>query len=174
MGWWQRIPLLANVDVLSLDDNQGDILETFKFRQSVARPDFLDMYMTVEGTLLFSECEPKVIIDDRTLETGLCLWVQYQNNGRRERAWRAQMFMMEFPDNFRAVHPNMEPLDGVLIYMEPEELGDEDPDPEVILEDEPSVIPLLVLVVGGGPIKMIGLICNVRSWKSTRATDEMM
>lgn len=116
-----------------VEDNQGDILEIFKFRQSVARPDFLDMYMTVDGTVLFTECEPKLIIDDHTLETGLCLWVQFENNGTRERAWRAQMVMEEFPDHFRDVHLNMNPLDSALIYME----EDEDPDPEEILEDEP-------------------------------------
>ncbi|KAJ5247417.1 hypothetical protein N7468_002400, partial [Penicillium chermesinum] len=93
-----------------LEDNQGNILDIFKFRQSLARPDFLDVCMTVKGTLLFSDCFPKLIIDDYTLETGLCLWVQYQNNGRPERAWRAQMFMDEFPLFFLAVHANSDPL----------------------------------------------------------------
>ncbi|KAJ5674351.1 uncharacterized protein N7477_004285 [Penicillium maclennaniae] len=116
-----------------VEDNQGDILDIFKFRQSVARPDFLDMYMTVNGTVLFTECEPKLIIDDYTLETGLCLWVQFENNGTRERAWRAQMVMEEFPDHFRDVHLNMNSLDSVLTYLE----EDEDPHPEEILEDEP-------------------------------------
>ncbi|KAJ5094623.1 hypothetical protein N7456_010484, partial [Penicillium angulare] len=120
-----------------LEDNQGDILESFKFRQSVARPDFLDVHMTVEGTALFSDCLPKLIIDDRTLETGLCLWVQYENNGRRGRAWRAQMLMMEFPHFFRCIHPNSDPMDEVLMHLDPEGLGDDDPDPEVVLEDEP-------------------------------------
>lgn len=118
-----------------LEDNQGNILDTFKFRQSLARPDFLDVCLTVEGTLLFSDCFPKLIIDDHTLETGLCLWVQYQNNGRRERAWRAQMFMDEFPLFFLAVHANSDPLDEVLEYMENDRLEDEDP--EVILEEKP-------------------------------------
>ncbi|OOQ88160.1 hypothetical protein PEBR_14106 [Penicillium brasilianum] len=118
-----------------LEDNQGNILDIFKFRQSLARPDFLDVCMTVEGTLLFSDCFPKLIIDDHTLETGLCLWIQYQNNGRRERAWRAQMFMDEFPLFFLAVHANSDPLDEVLEYMENDRLEDEDP--EVILEEKP-------------------------------------
>ncbi|KAJ5907678.1 hypothetical protein N7495_000360 [Penicillium taxi] len=117
-----------------MEDNQGDILEIFKFRQSVARPDFLDIYMTVDGTILFSECEPKLIIDDRTLETGLCLWVQFQNNGTRERAWRVQMVIEEFPGLFLDAYPNMTPLDSVLVYMEDYQ---EDSDPEHILEDEP-------------------------------------
>ncbi|EAU29248.1 predicted protein [Aspergillus terreus NIH2624] len=118
-----------------LEDNQGNILDTFKFRQSLARPDFLDMCVTVKGTLRFSDFFPKLIIDDRTLETGLCLWVQYQNNGRQERAWRAQMFMDEFPLFFLAVHANSELLDEVLEYMENDRLEDEDP--EVILEEKP-------------------------------------
>ena len=120
-----------------LEDNQGDILDTFKFRQSVARPDFLDVCMTVQGTLLFADCYPKLIIDDYTLETGLCLWVQYLNNGKRERAWRAQMFMDEFPLFFLEVHGNSEPLEGVLEYMENDVLDDEDLGPEVILEEKP-------------------------------------
>ena len=118
-----------------LEDNQGNILDTFKFRRSLARPDFLDMCVTVKGTLRFSDFFPKLIIDDRTLETGLCLWVQYQNNGRQERAWRAQMFMDEFPLFFLAVHANSELLDEVLEYMENDRLEDEDP--EVILEEKP-------------------------------------
>lgn len=118
-----------------LEDNQGKILDIFKLRQSLARPDFLDLCMTVRGSLLFSDCFPKLIIDDHTLQTGLCLWVQYQNNGRRERAWRAQMFTNEFPLFFLAVHANSDPLDEVLEYMENDRL--EDGDPEVILEEKP-------------------------------------
>lgn len=57
--------------LLPIEDNQGEIVEIFKFRQSVARPDFLDMHRTVDGTVLFAECEPKLIINDRTLEAGL-------------------------------------------------------------------------------------------------------
>jgi hypothetical protein len=90
--------------LLPVEDNQCDILEIFKFRQSVARPDFLDMHMTLDGTVLFTECEPKLIIDDRTLETGLGLWVQFRTNGTRERAYRTQMVMEEFPDFFRDIH----------------------------------------------------------------------
>lgn len=118
---------------LPMEDNQGDILEIFKFRQSVARPDFLDMHMALDGTVLFTECEPKLIIDDRTLETGLGLWVQFETNGTRGRAYRTQMVMDEFPDLFRDIHANMNPLDSALIYME----GDRDPDPGEILEDGP-------------------------------------
>ncbi|KAJ5613736.1 hypothetical protein N7528_007390 [Penicillium herquei] len=118
-----------------IEDNQGDILKTFKFRQSVSRPNFLDMSMTVNGTLLFLDCMPKLIIDDRTLETGLCLWVQYENNGRPQRAWRAQMFMEEFPLFFVAIHPNSDPLEEALQYMDPNGLGAENP--ELILENDP-------------------------------------
>ena len=121
-----------------LEDNQGDILDTFKFRESVARPNFVDMHMSLEGTLLFADCSPKLIIDDRTLETGLCLWVQYETDGRRERAWRVQMFTEEFPHNFRSIHPNSDPMGNILVYMEDRmNLGGEDLHPDVILEDDP-------------------------------------
>jgi hypothetical protein len=43
------------------------------------------------------------------------------------------MVMEEFPDLFRDIHANMNPVDSALIYME----GNRDPDPEEILEDEP-------------------------------------
>ncbi|KAJ5738514.1 hypothetical protein N7493_001669 [Penicillium malachiteum] len=118
-----------------LQDNQGDVLKTFKFRQSVSRPNFLDMSMTVNGTLLFWDCMSKLIIDDRTLETGLCLWVQYENNGKRQRAWRAQIFMEEFPLFLVAIHANSDPLEEALQYMDPNGLGDENP--ELILENDP-------------------------------------
>lgn len=116
-----------------MEDNRGDIFEIFKFRTCVARPDFLDMHMTLDGTVLFTECEIKLIIDDRTLETGLGLWVQFKMNGTRGRAYRTQMAMEEFPDLFRDIHGNMNTLENTLQYME----GDRDPDPEGILEDEP-------------------------------------
>lgn len=118
--------------LLPMEDNQGDILETCKFRQSVARPDFLDMHMTLNGTVVFTECEPKLIIDDRTIETGLGLWAQFQTNGARQRAYRVQMMMQEFPDLFRDIHCNMNTLETTLDYME--EGGDGDT--EEILEDE--------------------------------------
>ncbi|KAJ5322786.1 hypothetical protein N7452_011075 [Penicillium brevicompactum] len=119
--------------LLPVEDNQGDVIETCNFRQSVARPDFLDMHMTLDGTVVFKKCEPKLIIDDRTLQTGLGLWVQFQTNGTWQRAYRVQMIMQEFPDLFRDIHCNMNTLETTLDYME--EGGDADPD--VILEDEP-------------------------------------
>lgn len=40
---------------------------------------------------------PMLIIDDRTLETGLALWVQSATNGTRQRAYRSQMLIDDFP-----------------------------------------------------------------------------
>ncbi|OKO99957.1 hypothetical protein PENSUB_8174 [Penicillium subrubescens] len=118
------------------EDNQGDILETFKFRQSVARPDFLDMHMAQDGTVLFSDDGPKLIIDDRTLETGLALWVQFATNGTRQRAYRSQMLTDDFPDLFRGVHLNQDPLEIAMIHMGERE-GEGYDDLEMILEDDP-------------------------------------
>jgi hypothetical protein len=127
--------LTQNISILTpFEDNQGDILDTFKFRQSVARPDFLDMHMAQDGTVLFLDDAPKLIIDDRTLETGLALWVQFATNGTRQRAYRVQMLIDDFPDLFREVHLNQEPLEIVLDQMGEEE---EHENPEVILENDP-------------------------------------
>ncbi|KAJ5974265.1 hypothetical protein N7481_011475 [Penicillium waksmanii] len=38
--------------------NKGDIVEKFKFLQSVVRPDFLDMHMALDGTVLFADRAP--------------------------------------------------------------------------------------------------------------------
>ena len=115
------------------EDNQGDILSTFKFRLSVARPNFLDMHMALDGTVLFLDKAPKLIIDDRTLETGLALWVQFATNGTTQRAYRSQMLVDDFPNLFREVHSNQDPLEIVLEQMGEQEEHDS---PEVILEDD--------------------------------------
>jgi hypothetical protein len=117
-------------------DDQGDILQTFKFRQSVARPDFLDMHMAQDGTVLFVDNGPILIIDDRSLETGLALRVQFATNGITQRAYRSQIPIDDFPDLFREVHLNQDPLEIALIHMGERE-GDGYDDPEVILEDDP-------------------------------------
>lgn len=49
---------------MPLEGNQGDIIDTFKIQQSVARPDFLDMHMALDGTVIFRDCYAKLIIDD--------------------------------------------------------------------------------------------------------------
>jgi hypothetical protein len=120
--------------MLPFEDNQGDIVDKFKFLQSVARPNFFDIHMALDGTVLFTDTAPKLVIDDRTLETGLALWVQFESNGMRELVYRPQMLMEEFPYFYLDIHYNSEPLDNALIYMEDsiEEMG-----PESILEDEP-------------------------------------
>jgi hypothetical protein len=55
-------------------DDQGDISSMFEFRLSVARPNFMGMYMAQDGTVLLLDMAPKLIIANRTLETALALW----------------------------------------------------------------------------------------------------
>ncbi|KAL3477034.1 hypothetical protein BJX99DRAFT_270185 [Aspergillus californicus] len=116
--------------------NQGDqdIVSSFKFRQSVARPNFLDMHMAQDGTVLFTDDAPKLIIDDRTLETGLALWVEFATNGAPERAYRSQILIEDFAYLFLEVYSNMDPLRNVLDQMGEDE---EHEDPDVVLEDQP-------------------------------------
>lgn len=97
---------------LPLEDNQGDILETFKSYQSIARPNFLDMYMALDGTVLFRDYYAKLIIDDRTLKTGLGLWVEFATNGIYKKAYRAQIMMEEFAHFYREIGPgNQVPIE---------------------------------------------------------------
>ncbi|KAF4772398.1 hypothetical protein HAV15_004865 [Penicillium sp. str.  len=77
------------------------------------------MHMALDGTVLFRDCSPKLIIDDRTLETGLGLWVDFATNGIYEIARRGQIMMEEFAHFYREID------------------RDEDADPREILEDEP-------------------------------------
>ncbi|CAI7577731.1 unnamed protein product [Penicillium pancosmium] len=121
--------------LLPFEDNQGDIVDKFKFLRGVNRPDFLDMHMALDGTVLFADRAPKLIIDDRTLETGLALWVQFESNGTKERVYRVQMLMQEFVYIFLDVHYNLDSLDNALIYLEDD--LDTEPGLEDILEDEP-------------------------------------
>ena len=88
--------------------------------------------MAQDGTVLFLDKAPKLIIDDRTLETGLALWVQFATNGTTQRAYRSQMLVDDFPNLFREVHSNQDPLEIVLEQMGEQE---EHNNPEVILED---------------------------------------
>ncbi|KAJ5632589.1 hypothetical protein N7490_008928 [Penicillium lividum] len=122
---------------LPVKDNQ-DILETFKLQQSVARPDFLDMHMALDGTVLFRDCYPKLIIDDRTLETGLGLWVQFETNGSYETAYRAQIMSPDHAGCYRDIGPgNQRSIPLALQYIENGYLDlDENRDPKIILEDE--------------------------------------
>ncbi|KAJ5657220.1 uncharacterized protein N7484_000869 [Penicillium longicatenatum] len=140
----EKEALLAKYEMIMfppLEDNQGDILDTFKFHQSVARPDFLDMHMALDGTVLFRDRYPKLIIDDRTLETGLGLWVDFATNGIYEKACRAQIMMEEFGHFYRDIGPgNQIPIEQALIYIESRSIyqgRDRDTDPREILEDEP-------------------------------------
>lgn len=123
---------------MPFEENQYDLVHNFKFRQSVARPDFQDMHMTQDGTVLFANTFPKLIIDDHTLKTGLALWVQYETNGLRERIYRMQLLSSEFPDLFRGVHLNMNSLEVQLNFMEDD---DEDENMDMFWEEEPCVLP---------------------------------
>ncbi|KAJ5907696.1 hypothetical protein N7495_000378 [Penicillium taxi] len=116
---------------MPLEDNKGDIIDNFKLRQSVVRPNFLDMCMALDGTVLFVDVSPKLIIDDRTLETGLAIWLQFTTNGVRKRVYRTQLLTDDFPDHFRAVYSNNDPLEDVL--QQNVEYSNEDP----LVEDQP-------------------------------------
>jgi len=59
---------------LLLEDNQGDILDTFKLQRNM-----------LDGMVIFRDCYAKLITDDRTLETGVGLWVEFATNGIYER-----------------------------------------------------------------------------------------
>lgn len=138
--WEEGEEFLADeiVMFLPVKDNQ-DILKTFKLQQSVARPDFLDMHMALDGTVLFRDCYPKLIIDDRTLETGLGLWVQFETNGDYETAYRAQIMSAEHAEWYRDIGPgNQRSIPLTLQYIEYRYPDlDENRDPKFILEDEP-------------------------------------
>ncbi|KAJ5672601.1 hypothetical protein N7507_001728 [Penicillium longicatenatum] len=138
--WEEGEEFLADeiVMFLPVKDNQ-DILETFKLQQSVARPDFLDMHMALDGTVLFRDCYPKLIIDDRTLETGLGLWVQFETNGIYETAYRAQLMSTEHAECYRDIGPgNQRSIPLALQYIEKRYPDlDENRNPKFILEDKP-------------------------------------
>jgi hypothetical protein len=123
---------------LPVKDNQ-DILETFKLQQSVARLDFLDMHMALDGTVLFRDCYPKLVIDDRTLETGLGLWVQFKTSGIYETAYRAQIMSTEHAECYRDMGPgNQRSIPLALQYIEKRYPAlDGNRDPKFILEYEP-------------------------------------
>ncbi|KAL4796137.1 hypothetical protein BDV19DRAFT_388557 [Aspergillus venezuelensis] len=93
-----------------------------------------DQNMDIDGTVLFTHDAPKLIIDDRTLETGLALWVDFANNGAPERVYRVQMLVDDFPYLFLGVYSNWDPLRTVLDYMGEDKEHD---DPDVVLEDQP-------------------------------------
>ncbi|CAG8928769.1 unnamed protein product [Penicillium salamii] len=157
-GWY----FLADEMIMFVppEDNHGDILETFKFHQSVARPNFLDMHMALDGTVLFRDNSPILIIDDRTLETGLGLWAEFSTNGIYEKARRGQIMMQEFADSYREIGPgNRVPIDQALDYIESMEVyrdRDEDADPREILEDEPvDMRRPLVEIYKGGEVDLI-------------------
>ncbi|KAJ5925428.1 hypothetical protein N7454_008067 [Penicillium verhagenii] len=141
-SWGDGWEFLADeiVMFLPLEGNRGDnVLDTFKLHQSVARPNFLDMHMALDGTVIFRDCYPKLIIDDRTLETGLGLWVEFGTNGVYEKAYRAQIMMEEFAGFYLEIGPgNQTPIQCALMYIESGYSGlDKDRDPKIILEDEP-------------------------------------
>ncbi|KAJ5552478.1 hypothetical protein N7494_001856 [Penicillium frequentans] len=127
--------LVTMISVLMpFEENQCDLVDNFKFRRSVARPDFQDVHMTQDGTVLFANTFPTLIIDDQTLRSGLALWIQYETNGFRERACRMQLLSKEFPDLFRDVYLNQNSLEVQLNFMEDD---DEDENLDMFWEEKP-------------------------------------
>ncbi|KAJ5297521.1 hypothetical protein PENANT_c005G06122 [Penicillium antarcticum] len=128
----------ATADQQFRDSYQSRALED---EPSVARPNFLDMHMALDGTVFFRDCYAKLIIDDRTLETGLGLWVEFSTNGIYTKAYRAQMMMEEFAHFYCEIGPgNQVPIEQALIYIESRVIyqdRDKNVDPREILEDEP-------------------------------------
>lgn len=125
-------------------------MDKFKFCQSVARPEFLDMHMALDGTVLFANRALKLNIDDRTLETGLALWVQFETNGTKELVYRIQMLMEEFDFMFIDFHGHAESLDDALVHME----DTLEPGLDGILKDAPWVFCFLSLSVFGNAIEL--------------------
>ncbi|KAJ5657699.1 uncharacterized protein N7484_001348 [Penicillium longicatenatum] len=143
-------PLASEISLLMpLEENQCDLIDNFKFRQSVARPDFQDVHMMQDGTVVFANDTPKLIIDDHTLETGLALWIQYETNGFRERVYRVQLLSKEFPDLFRDVHLNMNSLEVTLGFMEDAD-EDEDENSYMFWQEKPVDMRRPFLEVYGG------------------------
>ncbi|KAJ5734045.1 hypothetical protein N7493_002831 [Penicillium malachiteum] len=124
---------------LPLKENKSDILDSFKLQQSAARPNFLDMHMALDGTWLFRDRYAKLIIDDRTLETGLGLWVEFGTTGVYEKAYRAQMMSEALGYCYREIGPgNQTPIERALEYIESRYVDlDANRDPHIILEEEP-------------------------------------
>ncbi|KAJ5219970.1 hypothetical protein N7468_009174 [Penicillium chermesinum] len=143
---------------LPLEGNQ-DILETFKLQQSVARPHFLDMHMALDGTVLFKYCGPNLIIDDRTLETGLGLWVEFDTNGVYRTAYRVQIMSSDHADLYRYVGPgNQKPLWLAFEYIESYYYPNlpEDRDLKLILEDKPvDMRKAIVDIYMGGDVNLV-------------------
>ncbi|KAJ6028852.1 hypothetical protein N7540_004428 [Penicillium herquei] len=143
---------------MPLKNNQSDMLETFKLHQSVARPDFLDMHMALDGTVLFMDCYAKLIIDDRTLETGLGLWVEFGTNGIYEKAYRAQIMLDVLAHCYYEIGPgNQTPIERALEYIESRYIDlDENRDPKIILEDEPvDMRKPIVEIYQGGEVDLV-------------------
>ncbi|KAJ5771985.1 hypothetical protein N7520_002514 [Penicillium odoratum] len=115
---------------MPFEENKCDLVDKFKFRQSVARPNFQDMHMMQDGTVLFANIFPKLIIDDHTLQNGLALWIQYETNGFQE----MQLLSREFPDLSRDVHNNQNSLEFQLDFMEE---NDEEGNMDKFWEEEP-------------------------------------
>ncbi|KAJ5922947.1 hypothetical protein N7516_010650, partial [Penicillium verrucosum] len=151
--WEQGWEFLAEagemIMFLPLEDNQEDIPETFKFHQSLARPNFLDMHMALDGTVFFRDCYVKPIIDDRTIETGLGLWVEFATNEEF-----AHFYCEVGPGNQVPIEQALNYIQSRVIYQDCDE--DADADPREILEDEPvDMRRPLVEIYRGGEVDLV-------------------
>ncbi|KAJ5707880.1 hypothetical protein N7488_007681 [Penicillium malachiteum] len=143
---------------LPLKENSSNILDSSKLQQSVARPNFIDMHMVLDGTVLFRDRYAKLIIDDRTLETGLGLWVEFGTTGVYEKAYRAQVMSEALAYCYREIGPgNQTPIERALEYIESRYIDlDENRDPKIILEDEPvDMRKSLVGIYQGSQIELV-------------------
>ena len=141
--WESGWPFLADEMVMFVPfptcSTQEDVLDTFKFHQSVARPNFLDMHMAIDGTVLFQNGSGTLIIDDQTLETGLGLWAEFNANGNYNKAYRCQVIVEDFDAIFLDIGPGMRrSLYVALNHIESRDIyrdRDEGPDSLFIFED---------------------------------------
>ncbi|KAL4949789.1 major facilitator superfamily domain-containing protein [Aspergillus filifer] len=108
-------------------------VEGYISRESVAEPNFLDMHMAQDGTVLFADLKTKFIIDDRALETDLVLWVEYENNGTPDVIYRVQFVDKYFGDYRVRVAMG----DGVEATMGGEEIYGERKEDEIAVEMDP-------------------------------------
>ena len=75
-------PLNCQLMKISPNPATGPITpENFKMARSVECPDFEDMGMTVDGTLLFLWEKMDFLIDDQTLKTGLIMATETRDDG---------------------------------------------------------------------------------------------
>ena len=141
--WKEGWEFLADemIVFLPLEDIKGIFSRHSSSTKVSPRPNFLDMHMALDGTVLYRDCYAKLIIDDRTLETGLGLWVEFATNGIYKTAYRVRMMDGGIRHFYCEMGPgNQIPIEQALNYIKSRVIyqdRDEDADPREILEDEP-------------------------------------